>query len=617
MNNDNYTREPLKLLKNKSFPTYQLYAVVDKNKLDRKDVLKLCVLETLSWLRKRFREFDMPSQIRAPEPEQYANIKYEDLKSFHINDGYIVDVVSIPEEGIWAMNLIEPDLGPMPGSNIKGRRAVPGRIFSTNIAYRITGGNVECGFKTICSEPVTTNEMCEVYRLAVIKNIVRNKLLGLRQCTTLVEHAVQVNNKEKLKDLKNLIRNTNRQMPVVVISEYLDVRKISNIDNQCKQSIKNYIRGIDKARLNLDNPDKEPGMISYDTPINIDNIARYKMGYAHFAVIQYDLIDDFTNLLGKEYFMNNGDLRIIYPHKFNEESEYYTRDYMCSNKSAFEKYLENKLQNYPKYKDIYFGRVKFINEAKIQEQKKLIDSYKDKAAVLEASDTRLESISKKYEERIKKLNSELEEKERNISSLRSEKTKLEQNIRRLNLTIDDIKNTHQQEIEELNYVITRKDQHLDRPQKPDKIPEWVERNFKDKLILHPRACNMIKSTPLKEVNMNMLCDALEYLAYEYRDEQLGLITEDERNNLCMKKYNRPFSIAPTGDKCIKTYNKQYKVKYGKGFKGKPIETALDTHLRVGVDSDNLLRIYFFFDKEKKIVVVGSMPKHLKTMTVTT
>lgn len=42
---------------------------------------------------------------------------------------------------------------------------------------------------------------------------------------------------------------------------------------------------------------------------------------------------------------------------------------------------------------------------------------------------------------------------------------------------------------------------------------------------------------------------------------------------------------------------------------------LDLHLKVGNDSENLLRIYFLYDKEKKLIVVGSLPKHLKTLTL--
>ena len=61
------------------------------------------------------------------------------------------------------------------------------------------------------------------------------------------------------------------------------------------------------------------------------------------------------------------------------------------------------------------------------------------------------------------------------------------------------------------------------------------------------------------------------------------------------------------------YPKEYKVKYGKGPTGKSKEVLLDQHLKVGKDIRNLIRIYFFYDSEKDLVVVGSLPEHLKSV----
>ena len=45
------------------------------------------------------------------------------------------------------------------------------------------------------------------------------------------------------------------------------------------------------------------------------------------------------------------------------------------------------------------------------------------------------------------------------------------------------------------------------------------------------------------------------------------------------------------------------------------ETALDQHLKVGNDPENLLRIYFVLDEENRLVVVGSLPRHLKAVSI--
>lgn len=131
-------RKPLKLLKNKSFPTYQLYAKINNQKIEARTVFKIAVLETMSWVRERFRDIDIPQQLDFPEPKDYELVEIEDFKSFRINRGYVVKVVFLDacEDGdtIWSFHLMEPDLGPDPGNSQQERQPIAGRVFETNIA---------------------------------------------------------------------------------------------------------------------------------------------------------------------------------------------------------------------------------------------------------------------------------------------------------------------------------------------------------------------------------------------------------------------------------------------------------------------------------------------------
>jgi len=117
-----------------------------------------------------------------------------------------------------------------------------------------------------------------------------------------------------------------------------------------------------------------------------------------------------------------------------------------------------------------------------------------------------------------------------------------------------------------------------------------------------------------EVDMELLGGALEFLAEEYRCRVLGEMTEDEMNTACSRKYGRPFEVAAQKSGSVDAYPGDYKIKYFLGKDGKRHESALDRHLRVGNDAEKLLRIYFLFDSEKQLIVVGSLPKHLKTLT---
>lgn len=42
---------------------------------------------------------------------------------------------------------------------------------------------------------------------------------------------------------------------------------------------------------------------------------------------------------------------------------------------------------------------------------------------------------------------------------------------------------------------------------------------------------------------------------------------------------------------------------------------MDYHLSVGNDPENLLRIYFLHDDGKQLIVIGSLPKHLKAVNI--
>lgn len=189
-------RQTVKLLKNMSYPTYQVYGTIENTKINPDDAFKMAILETMSWLKSRFREIDFPEELDYPEPENYRDVSIEDFKSIHIREGYVLDISFIEDLRIWTLRLIEPDLGPEPGKEIQSRNPIPGRIFETNIGFIIYNGKVECGFKTICSEPVGTKARAEVFRPAVVKAIVRNPLLGLRQELPIVEEAMILNNKK-------------------------------------------------------------------------------------------------------------------------------------------------------------------------------------------------------------------------------------------------------------------------------------------------------------------------------------------------------------------------------------------------------------------------------------
>ena len=156
---------------------------------------------------------------------------------------------------------------------------------------------------------------------------------------------------------------------------------------------------------------------------------------------------------------------------------------------------------------------------------------------------------------------------------------------------------------------------LSQPKEHSRIAEWVEENFTGRILLHPKAKALLEDKSARSISVDLICDALDFLATDYWERRYERISTDEMNNRCSEKYGRPFEVKPTGTTTVEFTPTQYKVKYFQGAAGKPVECPLDFHLGVGNDPENLLRIYFLHDDDKKLIVVGSLPRHLKAVTI--
>ena len=85
----------------KSYPTYQFYAAANSKTACIDDVFKICILETIRWIRSRLQEFhDLPKELDTPEPDQYSTFSYNDLTSFSYNNGFQIDVIYIDAIGV-------------------------------------------------------------------------------------------------------------------------------------------------------------------------------------------------------------------------------------------------------------------------------------------------------------------------------------------------------------------------------------------------------------------------------------------------------------------------------------------------------------------------------------
>jgi len=641
---------PIKLIKNTVFPSYQLYAQIDDVKIKTDEVLKICILETLFWIRQKFENLEIPDEIKSPSPSQYEEFNLNDLKTFRIERGYIVDVVYIPEQKSWSFQLVEPDLA------ASVHPPVPGRVFTTDISFRIVNQSVICAFRTLVSEPENCNEEVLSLRNGVIKRLVRNPLIKLSHFSLpVIEKSIVLNSETKIKMFNQSISNQKRCLPLVVLSEYQEDKKkvekkenvtiseiapskkslsintytlnshtsninagfdiISNIDNKKskellkvtdtskkKSSVKTVSSNINKAED--DNP---KSYYLYDA----NDIAKILNGSAIVYSLPISKFEEFKSIT-KTAFLP-GDIILIEPKQYGNVSVFKAFENADESLKAF-------MKSYHVKKAVDLSDFYFVHEARILQQESMLsrcDTLEERAKITSVLTKELETMRSSVKE---------------LNDYKAKSIQAEDKLKTANATIDDLKQKllhHKDLLKEEKDNKTRREFELqmqvdyfhsldDRPKTPQGIMSWVEKNFSNSIILHERAKDLLENLNSQDVNMKKLCDAIEYLATEYYSFYYNALTEEIADKYSSLKYNQKFNVCPSGGSGdMKKLSRHYKIKYdkndGKGRK----EYPLDMHLKSGNHNDNLIRIYFHIDEVNKKIVIGSLPKHLRTASQTT
>ena len=207
----------VRLLQNTLYPTYQLHATMSNKQTTPTEGLRFAALTVMEWLRQRIGE-DIPQELVQPEPERYKEADDSCLPSLHIHRGYVVDIVSLPSQGVWSLQITEPDLGSEPGNPAQQRQAVPGRVIETNIGFCIQGKTLECGFQTVISDPVGSGAQAEVYRLAVVRRLMESPVFGLTHILPLNGGTSSLRNTADLRKMLTLTTAPENQLPTEIFT---------------------------------------------------------------------------------------------------------------------------------------------------------------------------------------------------------------------------------------------------------------------------------------------------------------------------------------------------------------------------------------------------------------
>jgi|GEM_PF-3537191 len=151
------------------------------------------------------------------------------------------------------------------------------------------------------------------------------------------------------------------------------------------------------------------------------------------------------------------------------------------------------------------------------------------------------------------------------------------------------------------------------PDTLNELEKWcqAERVINERLLILPQAVHEARHSPFEDVAL--VFKSLKVLANEYWDLRVngGL---DLKRKWHSALENLGLTVAPSISKSRAGEQRaEYYVNYPVG--SPPGNTQfLEQHLKKGNDRDQrfCFRLYFFWDKKKRLVVVGWLPSHLDT-----
>lgn len=393
--------------------------------------------------------------------------------------------------------------------------------------------------------------------------------------------------------LQELMENTNRQMPILVIEKcpnQKDVNMEKAIESMA--AAKETQESLMKFRLTLEAENKfktkEQGTTLKDTSEEdeADRLARKLAGYAYV-------------------FKNHNGFRdkvcIYYPKTGCIETDV--------------KNAVKAIMNYPKRNEEFrFGNVLFYNEALQLKQQMDLKKLKETDDYIRENTLLHENITglKKQIVDLKQRTGELSSDHKKV------KIELEEELYRAKIAKnmgEEKFREKEKELVAIQFILDDVTEQLNvykaKAKRPEDVPQflkWVEQHFIDDIVILPRAKESLKKA--KNADMEMLCDAMEVLGNDYKAWRRGQITEETYVCNCKSRGDTSFEIGLCGEQSISRYAEQYKVFYNTDSKDNKDRRTLDRHLKFGVDSRYLVRVYFFWDEDTEKVVIGHMPGHL-------
>jgi hypothetical protein len=524
----------------------------------------------------------------------WSGEKYEEPLRFDpLDETFTVDLpgqkfeyVALRDEGIHAFRLEQPD------SPLGDKPAIAGRSWITDIAFRLSANRLQFGVRIHCATlPFADGELTYL-RPRIVRDLIRS--VGLGELIPLRESPHVVGLDCTPEQAAEWCANPARRLPLVILSE-------------CNAELYD----VSVRRWVLDE----------------DTLASRLTGFAHLMLLPADQRIAFNEAVADHVIDDRGSVTLVLPASDGVEGEVTFRTAGVE-EVLFHRYLDKRYEE--AYTDWLVHSIGRRNAEERLNWSDLVLFYDAKsrsnaqqrerarAALLNLAETRgtleqltgqLDELQRNYEGQIALLRaqvSELSAEAEAFSDNAADAYRTAKELREENRTL-----RRTNDLLRLQLAGTPAAQLQEPPSYPttyEDLPAWVGEHLAGRLVLHARAVHSMKDAEYHDVTIVARC--LDLLASSYRDSKLGFgeyaafeAPLEEMHLRCTP------SITATA---AGQHGDEYYVRHPAGSERRVL---LDKHIKSissPFDRRRCLRIYFFWDEDDGMVVVGSLPGHLKS-----
>lgn len=492
-------------------------------------------------------------------------------KSFAAEEhGQSIHVVSVPEAGLWSARLMQPDAPYM------DRKAVPGRTWTTELALACDGGRVRFAVRVLCASLPFGDAPISFSRPRILIDLADRFIL--RDVRPIVGRPWVIQTESDLTELHGLLTDTRRTLPVYLLTQ------------------------PDSYRL---------GINVRDYLLDEEYLAKKLQGLGIVVTMPKALNPVWTTMVGKTWSAFMGAVRTYRPRlNFDQDAPTnhplaladrilaFDRDGVIA-EEGFTAFLIEQAFLYAATKPVDWQPCLFFADALQRDAELARSRAKDDGDWKQLYEQEISALKKRAEEAEGLADSYAED----VDSLKNQLEGADEENRKLSVYIETLRSQVEAKTgRSPDAAVTFPDNYED-------LPQWVEKNLAGRLMLHPRADRGLKDAIYEDVPL--VYKALLALAKEYRDMRLRT-ADDEAPKVAWEtklgeldlKYEGSITKERAGEE-----GETYFVKYPLGT---TTSRFLEMHLRKGKAKDDklCLAIYFFWDEDKKRVVVGWLPSHL-------